>query len=176
MPHDKNNWPLDINDVAILRVKVIRKEKGEDYQNLVVETIEPMFPTDTLTDFSINSRQLERVDDAITAQQSLERLQALNSASGQEKLDFIIKTGDTIAMSLATLQTKVDALVAAQTANSAAVVAEIARIEAAVAAVQAIPADTTAIEAQLQTVIANLTAASTALDAAAVVPPAEPTP
>lgn len=59
MPHDRQGNTLKEGDIVMLPVKVKSLAVGEDYCNVTVETLHPMFPGDRHDAFTLNTRQLE---------------------------------------------------------------------------------------------------------------------
>ena len=60
MPHDKNGNVLAAGDEVIVRAKVTQVHTGEEYCNLTVETVEPMFPGDVKSTLTLNTKQVEK--------------------------------------------------------------------------------------------------------------------
>lgn len=61
MPHDKHSQLLYEGDEVIIRARVTRVMDGEEYCNVDVETLEPMFPGTHKSKLTLNTRQVERV-------------------------------------------------------------------------------------------------------------------
>lgn len=60
MPHDKNGQPLTAGDDVLIRATVTSVSPGEEYCNVNVETVEPMFPGTNKTLIVLNARQVEK--------------------------------------------------------------------------------------------------------------------
>lgn len=58
MPHDKNGQLLQVGDVVNLLCKVKHINTENEYCNLSLETVEPMYPGDYKTAISVNSKQV----------------------------------------------------------------------------------------------------------------------
>lgn len=58
MPHDKNGELLEIDDEVIVRCKVRNLYDFEGNCNLTVETVEPFFPNEYKSVFTINTKQV----------------------------------------------------------------------------------------------------------------------
>jgi hypothetical protein len=61
MPHDKNGVVLAVGDEITIRAKVTSIQTGEEYCNLSASTLEPMFPSDSPTTMTLNTKQVEKV-------------------------------------------------------------------------------------------------------------------
>ncbi len=61
MPHDAKGNPLSPGDQVLVRCKVREILAGEEYCNATLETIESMYPGETKTLITINTRQTEKV-------------------------------------------------------------------------------------------------------------------
>ncbi|MEN3329015.1 MAG: hypothetical protein V7638_3822 [Acidobacteriota bacterium] len=61
MPHDKNGNTLSVGDEVLIRAVVNRVDAGEEYCNVGLETVEPMFPGDYRSGLTLNTRQVEKV-------------------------------------------------------------------------------------------------------------------
>jgi hypothetical protein len=62
MPHDKNGKQLEAGDLVTVEAKVTSVQPGEDYCNVTVETVEPMFPGDNKSTITLNTKQVAKVD------------------------------------------------------------------------------------------------------------------
>lgn len=60
MPHDKNGNQLSPGDNVIVRATVVRVDAGEDYCNIQLETVEPMFPGEHKSAITLNAKQVEK--------------------------------------------------------------------------------------------------------------------
>lgn len=60
MPHDKNGNLLEVGDDVIIRAKVTQVHTGEEYCNLSLESVEPMYPGDSKNQFTLNTKQVEK--------------------------------------------------------------------------------------------------------------------
>lgn len=58
MPHDQNGHPIIVGDVVFVACKVIEVHESEDYCNLSLQTLEPMFPADNKSILTLNARQV----------------------------------------------------------------------------------------------------------------------
>jgi hypothetical protein len=60
MPHDKNNEQLHIGDTVIVRCIVAQiQEKKNEFCNVQLETIEPMYPDNFKSTMYLNAKQVE---------------------------------------------------------------------------------------------------------------------
>lgn len=59
--HDKNGNPLAVGDRITIEAEVIRCDPGEEFCNVQVRTIEPMYPSDRRDTITLNTRQLVKV-------------------------------------------------------------------------------------------------------------------
>jgi len=60
MPHDKNGQQLSVGDDVLIRATVTNVSAGEEYCNVNLETVEPMFPGEHKTPIVLNARQVEK--------------------------------------------------------------------------------------------------------------------
>ncbi len=62
MPHDKNGHVLNEGDLVSIpaRVTSVMSTDGDAWSNVIVETVEPMYPGDTKTTISLNAKQVEK--------------------------------------------------------------------------------------------------------------------
>ena len=58
MPHDKNGQLLAVGDKVTIEAVVTSVQTGEEYCNVGVETIEPMFPGEHKTGITLNAKQV----------------------------------------------------------------------------------------------------------------------
>ena len=65
MPHDKNGNALAVGDIVLIRAKVTTVSAGEEYCNLNLETVEPMFPGVAFSALSLNAKQVERIGSVV---------------------------------------------------------------------------------------------------------------
>jgi hypothetical protein len=61
MPHDRKGNLLQVNDIVNIPCKVTAVQTGEEYCNLNLESIEPMFPGTSKNSFVVNAKQVEKV-------------------------------------------------------------------------------------------------------------------
>ncbi len=61
MPHDKFGMPLGIDDEVIVRCTVNQISTGDEYCNVTLLTVEPMYPGETQATFALNAKQVEKV-------------------------------------------------------------------------------------------------------------------
>ena len=64
MPHDKNGAPLKAGDRVTIEAVVQDVQTGEEYCNVNVKTIEPMFPGNDRTSITLNAKQVVLVPPA----------------------------------------------------------------------------------------------------------------
>ncbi len=62
MPHDKNGQELKVGDTVNIEATVTDVQLGEEFCNVNLETVEPMFPGEHKTLIVLNARQTEKVD------------------------------------------------------------------------------------------------------------------
>lgn len=62
MPHDKNGTELKVGDTVQVAAKVLSIQPTEDYCNLSLETVEPMYPGDTKSSLTLNAKQVVKQD------------------------------------------------------------------------------------------------------------------
>lgn len=67
MPHDKKGNPLRTGDVVAVRFTVRDVFPSEDYCNLNLETVEPMYPGEHRIALTLNTRQVERIEEGAMA-------------------------------------------------------------------------------------------------------------
>jgi len=60
MPHDKNGQQISVGDDVLIRATVTSVSPGEEYCNVNLETVEPMFPGEHKTPIVLNARQVEK--------------------------------------------------------------------------------------------------------------------
>jgi hypothetical protein len=58
MPHDKNGALLNVGDAVIVSMVVTSVSAGEDYCNVMCDTVEPMFPGDAKSSIWLNTKQV----------------------------------------------------------------------------------------------------------------------
>ncbi len=58
MPHDKNGNLLKEGDTVLIEATVRTIQTGEEYCNLTVDTVEPMYPGDSKTAITLNAKQV----------------------------------------------------------------------------------------------------------------------
>lgn len=63
MPHDKSGTMLAINDVVNVPCVVKSITTGEEYCNISVETVEPMYPGTSKNFITLNAKQVVKVED-----------------------------------------------------------------------------------------------------------------
>ena len=62
MPHDRSGNQLAVGDLVAVPCRVARVTTGEEYCNVDLETVHPMFPTQTPSTVTLNARQVEKQD------------------------------------------------------------------------------------------------------------------
>jgi hypothetical protein len=62
MPHDKNGQVLNEGDLVSVSARVKSISTGEEYCNVMLETVEPMYPGDSSIVLSLNAKQVELVE------------------------------------------------------------------------------------------------------------------
>jgi hypothetical protein len=60
MPHDRKGNLLKVGDIVNIPAVVTNVNEGEDYCNISVETIEPMFPGNSKSTISLNAKQVDK--------------------------------------------------------------------------------------------------------------------
>ncbi len=60
MPHDRKGNRLSVGDHVIIEATVTAVHQTDEYCNLSLETIEPMFPSDNKSAISLNAKQVTR--------------------------------------------------------------------------------------------------------------------
>lgn len=63
MPHDKNGKELKAGDLVTVTCRVVQTFSYLDYCNVNLETCEPMSPDAHYCGVSLNSRQVEKLDE-----------------------------------------------------------------------------------------------------------------
>jgi hypothetical protein len=58
MPHDINGNLISVGDIVQVECRVTAVQPGTDYCNLNLETVEPMFPGDYKSSFTLNGKQV----------------------------------------------------------------------------------------------------------------------
>ena len=58
MPHDRKGHELQAGDLIMIEAIVRSVSPGEEYCNLTLDTVEPMYPADTKTCIVLNARQV----------------------------------------------------------------------------------------------------------------------
>lgn len=58
MPHDKHGTALSVGDVVSINAKITAIHEGDEYCNLSLETMEPMFPSNNKSALSLNAKQV----------------------------------------------------------------------------------------------------------------------
>ncbi len=61
MPHDKNGKLLKEGDIVNVPCRVESITAGEEYCNVSLKTIEPMYPGDQCNTITLNAKQVEIV-------------------------------------------------------------------------------------------------------------------
>lgn len=64
MPHDKNGRVLTEGDLVNVPARVKRIHEGDEYCNVEIETVEPMYPGDSKSNLTLNTKQVELVEKA----------------------------------------------------------------------------------------------------------------
>lgn len=62
MPHDRNGQPLRVGDEVLVFCKVEQIHVGEEYCNVQLKTIEPMYPGEHSTVITLNGKQIVRLE------------------------------------------------------------------------------------------------------------------
>jgi hypothetical protein len=62
MPHDRKNNLLKEGDIVMIPCIVRSLSNGEDLCNCTVETIEKFYPSEQIHTFTLNTRQVEKVE------------------------------------------------------------------------------------------------------------------
>jgi hypothetical protein len=62
MPHDKNGALISEGDKVLVRCTVKSVTPGEEYCNVTLETVEPMYPSTNKDTIVLNAKQVERVE------------------------------------------------------------------------------------------------------------------
>lgn len=62
MPHDKNGRALSAGDEVTIRAKVVDVNAGEEYCNVSLDTVEPMYPGEHKTHIVLNAKQVEKAE------------------------------------------------------------------------------------------------------------------
>lgn len=60
MPHDRDGKLLEVGDFVYIPCVVLNIQSGTDYCNVSLESIEPMFPSDSKSSFALNAKQVEK--------------------------------------------------------------------------------------------------------------------
>lgn len=58
MPHDINGYGLNAGDEVLVRCKVVTLHTADEYCNVTLETVEPMYPGQSKTGITLNARQV----------------------------------------------------------------------------------------------------------------------
>ena len=61
MPHDISGQPLREGDEVLIRARVVRIDSGDNYCNVSLETVQPMYPGEHKSAITLNTRQVEKV-------------------------------------------------------------------------------------------------------------------
>ena len=62
MPKDKNGQQLQVGDEVLLRARVKFLSATENFSNVTIETIEPMYPGAHSVVLHLNTKQVEKVE------------------------------------------------------------------------------------------------------------------
>lgn len=62
MPHDKNGQELKVGDTVAVEAVVTAIFQTDDYCNVNLNTVEPMFPGNDKTFLVLNTKQVEKLD------------------------------------------------------------------------------------------------------------------
>lgn len=62
MPHDRKGQKLEVGDRVMIEAVVTAVWEGEEYCNVTLETIEPMYPGENKTGITLNARQVEKAE------------------------------------------------------------------------------------------------------------------
>jgi hypothetical protein len=68
MPHDRKGNVLNVGDEVMVPAKITSVQAGLEYCNLTVETIEPMYPGESKSTITLNTKQVEKVQHEATAE------------------------------------------------------------------------------------------------------------
>lgn len=60
MPHDRKGNLLSVGDHVVIEATVTQVQPGEEYCNVQLETIEPMYPGDSKSTITLNAKQVTR--------------------------------------------------------------------------------------------------------------------
>ena len=58
MPHDINGNVLKVGDRITVECEITAVQAGEDYCNLTVSTVQPMYPSANKTTITLNTKQV----------------------------------------------------------------------------------------------------------------------
>jgi hypothetical protein len=61
MPHDRNGEELEVGDAVNIPAIVTAIHEGENYCNVSLTSVEPLFPESSKTPFALNAKQVEKV-------------------------------------------------------------------------------------------------------------------
>lgn len=61
MPHDKQGAEVHVGDVVTVRCRVKEIHLTEQYCNVQLETVEPMYPGEGRSMLTLNAKQTEKV-------------------------------------------------------------------------------------------------------------------
>lgn len=61
MPHDRKGQQLKIGDIVMIPAIITGVDRHDEYINVAVDTIEPMFPGEHKTPILLNAHQVEIV-------------------------------------------------------------------------------------------------------------------
>jgi hypothetical protein len=60
MPHDRKGNLLSVGDHVIIEAGVTQVQAGEEYCNVTLQTIEPMYPGNSKSTLTLNAKQVTR--------------------------------------------------------------------------------------------------------------------
>lgn len=60
MPHDRKGILLNVGDHVVIEATVTEVQPGEEYCNVSVKTVEPMYPGDNKSTITLNAKQVTR--------------------------------------------------------------------------------------------------------------------
>lgn len=62
MPHDRKGNLLKVGDIVMVPAQVIGTHRHDEYYNVNLETVELMYPGIGVSYFSLNSKQVDKVE------------------------------------------------------------------------------------------------------------------
>lgn len=73
VPHDKNGKVIQAGDIVNVPCRVTTVHTGEEYCNVSLETVEPMYPGDNKSTLTLNAKQVELIAPAVAAAPATEQ-------------------------------------------------------------------------------------------------------